>query len=242
MLSLDWKLPALIMCVLASLATLAAVYAPTPLPSLWPFALRVRPGAGMLRGPVRARTPAMQMAQDDGARPSGAAAVEPARFPTRATPPADVLTAQLAALRAGDMAAAFQLFSRARRLAIRDGARRDVREFNVKQEDVYVALALMLTQSCPGLIGHNSHEVLASVGDPSPTAGRLPQHRARVRVRSGPNNAARLFTITLTRQSGFDGGDKRDQDGFEHCWFVWTIHPDDGGGGGAVIERDQVPC
>ena len=50
---------------------------------------------------------------------------------------------------------------------------------------------------------------------------------------------ARLFTFTLTRQSGYDGGDPRDEDGFERCWFVGTIQPDDDGRS-AVREREPM--
>ena len=53
-------------------------------------------------------------------------------------------------------------------LAIEDGARRDVREFNVQEGAVYAALASMLASSCPGLVAHDRPEVIASFGDSTP--------------------------------------------------------------------------
>ena len=184
----------------------------------------------------------MRMANDgDSSDEVAALRPVPGFFPAPLTTPLEVVEAQLAALRAGDMATVFRLFSRARRLAIQDGARRDVREFNLKEGAVYAALAGMLTGNCPGLVAHESHEVLASIGEPESlrAPGRLPTWICRIRVRSS-SGVSRLFTITLTRQSGFDGGDARDQDGFEYCWFVWSIRPDDDGGGSAVVEREPV--
>jgi len=48
----------------------------------------------------------------------------------------------------------------------------------------------------------------------------------RVQVDNG-----RYFIFTMTRQSPFDGGDPRDNDGYEKCWFVWKIIPESKGGG-----------
>ena len=68
----------------------------------------------------------------------GAAAAEvPAetsQFPTPDTPPLEVVQRQLEALRAADLGATFRLFSRARRLALEDCARRDVREQRPTQQ------------------------------------------------------------------------------------------------------------
>ena len=68
----------------------------------------------------------------------GAAAAEvPAetsQFPTPDTPPLEVVQRQLDALRAADLGATFRLFSRARRLALEDCARRDVREQRPTQQ------------------------------------------------------------------------------------------------------------
>ena len=52
-----------------------------------------------------------------------------------------------------------------------------------------------------------------------PQRGRLPTHLVRVRV-----DEAQHFLFTLA-PGDFDGGDVRDKDGFERCWFVWTIRP-----------------
>ena len=90
---------------------------------------------------------------------------------------------------------------------------------------------------CPGLLGHRAAEIVSSLGDPAPQEGLLPKWRCRVKVNSGEWG----FTFTLTRQSGFDGGDARDCDGFERCWFVWEIRPSDGGGGSVVVEPVPTP-
>lgn len=230
----------------------------------------------------------MQMARDDMQKGRGdmqrarqderdaRGELEPPPFPTPATTPEEVLMAQLAALRAGDIASVFRLFSvslpeapnppsllmcspslsqsprtfscahlpllrpalsrvpnleqRARRLGIEEGARRDVREFNVEPSRLYGALEEMLAYSCPGLLRHVSSEVLASIGAPSLTPeGVLPRWTFRIRLEDVATGRPRHFVVTLTRQSGYDGGDPRDHDGFEHCWFVWSIKPDDGG-------------
>lgn len=146
---------------------------------------------------TRAPSPSMLLAPDDD--PCVRFMQTSPRFPTRSTPPLEVMNAQLEALQRGDMAGVFRLFSHARRLAIEDGARRDVREFNVQEGAVYAALASMLASSCPGLVAHDRPEVIASFGDPDATSpGRLPTWICRVRVRCGETGVARLFTFTLT--------------------------------------------
>ena len=97
-------------------------------------------------------------------------------------------------------------------------------------------MAELLDSDCPGLLGHRSAEVFGSLGDPAPQAGLLPKWLCRVRVNSGELK----FTFTLTCQSDFDGGDVRDYDGFERCWLVWDIRPDDSGGN-AVVEAAPEP-
>ena len=154
------------------------------------------------------------------------------RFPTPATHPMEVTLAQLNALRTRNMPRTFGLFSRARRLQIEDDARRDMRE-KIGPEDVHEALIKMLRRECPGLVGHSSAEIVNSLGDPEPARGLLPKWTLRVKVDGGE----RHFLFTLTRQSDFDGGDPRDKDGFEKCWLVWNIAPDDDrGGDGAVVD------
>ena len=83
-----------------------------------------------------------------------------------------------------------------------------------------------------GLLGHGEAEIVASLGDPEPEGGLLPKWNYRVRV------DGRFFVFTLTRQSDFDGGDPRDRDGFERCWFVWSVQPDNGGN---VRAESQAP-
>ncbi|KAL1530163.1 hypothetical protein AB1Y20_001079 [Prymnesium parvum] len=156
---------------------------------------------------------------------SGAAAFDAAfRFPTPQTQPAEVVLAQLKALRKANIPQTYHLFSRARRLEIDEGARRDMRE-KVRPERAYAVLVEMLTRDCPGLVGHRSSEIVGSLGDPEPQQGLLPKWVYRVNV-----DDTRHFVFTLTRQSRYDGGDPRDYDGFEGCWFVWTITPEDDGG------------
>jgi hypothetical protein len=165
------------------------------------------------------------------------AAAAAARFPSPATPPADVLVAQLKALRTRDLPQTFRLFSRARRLAIEEGTRRDMRESNLEPDRVYAAMLGMLKLDCPGLIGHATSEIVGSLGDPEPQRGCLPRWICRVKVDDGAQN----FVFTLTRQSAFDGGDRRDCDGFERCWFVWSIKPEGGGGGNDRAETPSKP-
>ena len=147
------------------------------------------------------------------------------RFPSRTTHPMEVAQAELSALRAADLPEAYRLLSRARRLAIDEAARRDVREFHLKPELAHAALGEILKRDAPGLLGHASSEIVASLGDPEPPSGLLPKWTFRVRV-----DGFRHYMLTLTRQSEFDGGDPRDKDGNERCWLVWQIKADSDGG------------
>ena len=106
-----------------------------------------------------------------------------------------------------------------------EAARRDVREFRVKPERAHAALGEILKRDAPGLLGHASSEIVASLGDPEPPSGLLPKWTFRVRV-----DGFRHYMLTLTRQSEFDGGDPRDKDGNERCWLVWQIKADSDGG------------
>lgn len=146
------------------------------------------------------------------------------RFPTPRTQPVEVVEAQLCALQSVNIPRTFQLFSRARRLEIEEVTRRDMRE-KVRPERVYSTLVEMLTRECPGLVGHQSSKIVGSLGDPNPRKGLLPKWVYRVNV-----DDSHHFVFTLTRQSRYDGGDPRDCDGFESCWFIWSITPEDDGG------------
>jgi len=141
------------------------------------------------------------------------------------TSPSEVLEAQLVALQEGDMEGTYRLFSRARRSFIDDAARRDVREHRPTLDRVCETVRTQLTNECPGLLEHSLHKILAVVGDPNAPKGRLATRICRVRVDT------KYFIFTLTQQSGFDGGDPRDEDGFSKCWFVWAIQPEDKKGG-----------
>lgn len=157
------------------------------------------------------------------------------QFPTTETSPAEVLEAQLEALQDGDMETTYHLFSRARRFFIDDAARRDVREQRPGPERVFETIRTQLNQECPGLIEHQLHKVLAVVEDPSLPKGRLPTRTCRVRVDT------KYFIFTLTRQSGFDGGDPRDNDVYGRCWFVWTIRPEDKRGRNRESPKQPAP-
>lgn len=150
-----------------------------------------------------------------------------AKFPTPEVHPVEVTMAHLAALRRRDADNVFKLFSRAQRLAIEDSVRRDVREKRPPPEKLHDTVIDMLEDSCPGLLGHDTSEIVTALSDPAPKPGLLPKSVVRVRV-----DEARHFVFTLTRQSGYDGGDARDCDGYERCWFVLQIKPDDGRGDG----------
>ena len=67
----------------------------------------------------------VQSALGGAAEAGGSGAVENQSFPTPETTPLEVVERQLRALQAADLPATFRLFSRARRLALEDGARRD---------------------------------------------------------------------------------------------------------------------
>jgi hypothetical protein len=156
------------------------------------------------------------------------------------TPPSEVLESQLQALRMGDIPCVYRLFSRARKLIFEDGCRMDLRDARVKPERIHSAVATVLVSNCPGLLGHQSSEVVASLCDPAPEPGLLPKMTFRVKVRTSMD-LNRYYFFTLTRQSPFDGGDPRDCDGFERCWFVWSITLDDDRGGSERLEEAPTP-
>ena len=140
---------------------------------------------------------------------------------TAATPPDKVLAALLDALQAEDVPATFDLLSRARRMEIEELARSDMRATATPQR-VHSTLLTDLTCNCPGLLGHEHAEVVASLGDPEPPRGRLAMWWYRLNV------DGRKFAFQLSRQSKADPkGDPRDMDGFEECWFAWKIWLED---------------
>ena len=140
------------------------------------------------------------------------------------TRPDAVLAAMLDALHAGDVSKAYDLLSRVRRMEIEELARNDVRQ-TVTFERAHSAMFTDLTCNCPGLLRHESAEVVASLGEAKPPRGRLPMWRYRVKV------DGRHFFFQLSRQSEADPkGDPRDIDGFEDCWFIRRIWIDEDGG------------
>lgn len=158
-------------------------------------------------------------------------------FPTSSTTPSEVLEAQLCALQDNDLMMTYQLFSRARRLVIDDAARIDMRQTNLPKERIVGVVQQLLDTECPDLVDHAHHTIVSAAEDPLPEKGRLPTTVCRVGVQQGSLSSSsassrqKYYLVTLTRQSMYDGGDPRDEDGFERCWFVWSIQLEDGGGG-----------
>ena len=163
--------------------------------------------------------------------------IESPQFPTVDTRPVDVVRAQLEALRTCELPRVFALFSRARRLLITESAKRDMRESGVPRERLLARLEEMLDGDTPGLLGHESAELDAALdlgGGGGPAAGRrLPRFTCRVCV-----DGDRYYSFTLTRQSdppppsrepSSPIEDFRCIDGFEGCWFVWSIVEETGG-------------
>ena len=98
------------------------------------------------------------------------------------------------------------------------------------------ALEIALRESCPGLLGHDRYEISSSLAIREYDGVHLPQWRCRVRCQTG--SRTRAFIFHCTRQSDpppptIDFDDRFDKsrliDGFEGCWFVWKIEPDEGG-------------
>ena len=133
------------------------------------------------------------------------------KFPSRATPPADVVVAQLDALRRNDVARTYELFSRARRLAIDEAARGDARHYEVSREVVLQKLEIALRESCPGLLGHDRSEIcpvpLSAPGTGSWLPAGLPACRKasrRPRRAQGSGVCARVLRahrIRLAREA-----------------------------------------
>ena len=143
-----------------------------------------------------------------------------------------------------DLETAFTLFSRARRLLIQDSLRRDAREVRISQLQVNAQVLNTLDiWDCKSLVGHSSSQILSVIADPIPPQGRLLKRICRVRL-----DDHRYYIFTLTRQSRFDGGDPQDCDGYEECWFIWSINPEKGGKSKDIStytpepQRQLVPC
>jgi len=170
-------------------------------------------------------------------------------FPTPDTPPAEVVEAQLEAFRERDLAEVFRLYSRARRMLLKEGlSHKDktpgMRE-GIPSARLLSALEAELERDCPGLLGHGDSQVLAAFSDPMPTRGLIPTVLTRVRVDGV------VYVFTLTRQSASDGmvradGERRfagqgsEDDGFELCWFVWKIRRESGGSEAATPVDPKV--
>lgn len=152
------------------------------------------------------------------------------QFPVQTTTPTEVVEAQLTALMAGDLWTTYRLFSRSRRLALEEAARTDMRQTHVPPARITAAVRRALwDDGGRPLVGHDRHRILAVATDPCPERGRLLRTVCRVGIWN--DGRRRHYLVTLTRQSGYDGGDPRDEDGFERCWFVLAIQREDGGGG-----------
>ena len=172
-------------------------------------------------------------------------------FPTADTLPADVVRAQLAALAARDLPAVYALFSRARRSVLEQTGR--AQSSRPPAATLFSLLNASLEATCPGLLGHSHAEITAALtlhieSEARGAGRRLPRWRCRVRLtpdaRALDDDALRLpthYTFTLTRQhdpppppeEALRAPDVRNLarfDGFEGCWFVWSIQPDGNGG------------
>ena len=177
------------------------------------------------------RTPSSLRATDQDNSPAA-----PPRFPTAATPPADVVRAQLAALAARDVPAAYALLSRGGRSPFEQGVGSSNGWPPPAAERAHARFEAALGTHCPGLLGHAGGEISAALTLHDPAARSaggtrwLPRWCCRVRVR--PARGARRptrYLFTLTRQRG-PAPDERWSDDKDGCWLVWKIAPDDGGG------------
>ena len=167
------------------------------------------------------------------------------KFPTSATPPLDVAMAQLDALRDADIEKVYSLFSRARRAIFADYGR--AQSCPPPPRVLHRRVRAALRESCPGLLGHSSATILSALQLEEKNKGRLPHWRCRVRVHADPETGqpGGYYAMTLVRQHdppppvrerstptmAMDPRNADRFDGFEGCWFVWSIVPDNGGGG-----------
>ena len=166
-------------------------------------------------------------------------------FPTASSPPAEVVAAQLEALRQQDIQRVFDLFSRARRAVFTEHGRAQGGGQALVDEAARLRrVEAALEQSCPGLLGHSTAEILSTLQVQARERGRLPQWCCRVRTATSPDEPDNVFTFTLTQQHDppptahelanptilNDDRNAARFDGFDKCWFVWSIQPDGGGG------------
>ena len=178
------------------------------------------------------------------------------KFPSVDTLPEEVVSAQLLALADSKLISVYELFSRARRAILSETVRAQGGSGQLEPSALEIQRRVRngLDESCPGLIGHGSHEIISGLTLNDRGGGRLPRWRCRVKVdtfhadmydagdggflrAAAAAQPASYFIFTLTRQSVESGSiafeTRRDtSDEFAGCWFVWNIEPERRGGGG----------
>lgn len=167
------------------------------------------------------------------------------RFPTVDALPEEVVAAQLQALSDSRLVLVYQLFAPARRAILSDDD-----QLTPPPIDIQRRVRRALDESCPGLIGHGSHEIISGLA----LHGRLPRWRCRVKVDvfhadlydgcdGGFLSAAAaaqppqyfVFTLMQQRSPEYESADNA------ACWFVWSIQPERRGGGGGGDDDDRPP-
>ena len=169
------------------------------------------------------------------------------QFPTADTPPTDGVNAQLSALRSRDLPQVYHLFSRARRAIFAEQGRAQ----GSGAAPPPAVLHRRMESALPaGLLNHESSTILSALSLNERENGRLPRFACRVRC------DGRNFVFTLQRQHdppppereaalarrdsscgvtmAHDARNAGRFDGYDGCWFVWSIAADGGGDGDAV--------
>lgn len=105
-------------------------------------------------------------------------------LPSVEATPEEVVSEQLRALSEARLPRVFQLFSRARRAMIMESGRAQGGggQLDPPPQEVQRRVRRMLDASCPGLIGHGSHEIVSGLTLDQGGDGRMPRWGCRVRV------------------------------------------------------------
>ena len=184
------------------------------------------------------------------------------KFPSVDTLPEEVVSAQLQALSDSKLVRVYELFSRARRAILSETGRAQggCGQLEPSALEIQRRVRRLLDESCPGLIGHGSHEVISGLTLNDGGGRLLPRWRCRVKVdifyadrydecdggflrAAAAAQPASYYIFTLTRQSvesePATSEPRRDaSDGYAGCWFVWSIEPERRGGGGDDDDDD----
>ena len=163
------------------------------------------------------------------------------QFPTASTPPTAVVEAQLAALRARDFPQIYSLFSRARRAIFAEQGRAQGSGAAPPPDVLYRRVEAALPA---GLLAHESSTILSALTLNERENGRLPRFACRCSIVPAPGERPERFVFTLMRQHteppppreattptlAQDARNAGRFDGFDGCWFVWSIARDSDGG------------